>query len=226
MAASAAIVLAMAFAAALFAGCSVPDPDALQAATTPSASGPDRSVLSEAKGRTLAKARLLLESNGWTVKTRGTKDRSIKKSDEKNWRVTKVGVSKKTTVTLTAGKLTTKTVVIAFKTKKMKLPIEPTTYKEVVQNGANGKRKITYLDGKKLKTSVTKKPRTRIIQVGTRHVYTGRCTILGSYANRYVRCTGDYSPAAEEDAWKLANLCSSTYQPLAECRGVYGTYFW
>jgi len=196
------------------------------ASSTPSRNGRSDAVLPQTKGKTLATARVVLESYGWKVRAKGTKNRSIKKPDEKNWQVTKVNSAKKGIVTLTAGKLTVKTVKIGYKTKKVKLPHRPTTYKVVARKGVKGKRKIIFLDGKKIKTAVVKKSVAKIIHVGTRHVYTGRCTIWGSYANRYVQCTGDYSPAAEEAAWELANLCNSTAQPLGECRNVYGSYFW
>ena len=207
------------------ASSSTPVAEVVGPSATPTPNGPNKAVLSEAKGMTLAQAREMLESNGWKVKAKGTKGRSIGKPDEKKWQVIKVTAGKKATVTLTAGRLTTRTERISFKTEKVKLAYEPTTYREVVREGVNGKRKITYLDGKKIKTKVVKKPVSKILEVGTQHVYTGRCTIWGSYANRYVKCTGDYNPSAKAAAGELAALCNSTTWPIAECKGVYGTYF-
>lgn len=164
--------VALALSASVFAGCSAQsegrDVPMAQASVSGHVepSGPDESALAQAKGMTAAKARALLESKGWTVKTTGTKDRKIKKADEQHWQVTAVKRGKQDSVTLTAGKLTHKTAKLPFKTKKVKVDYEPTTYKHVVQKGVTGKMRITYLDGIKIRSKVTK-PVTKIIEVGT-----------------------------------------------------------
>ena len=197
-----------------------------KASSTATAPAPARTLRpADMKGELLSHARSLLEADGWKVKAVGTKNRSIRRSAEYGWQVTKVKTGKNGTVTLTAGKLTTKTVAIEYKTKTVKLPDEPKTYKEVAQKGVNGERVITYLDGKKIQSTVTRAPVTKIVEIGTRRPYTGKCTIWGSYANRYVKCTGFYNPEAKRAAQELASLCNSTTSPLADCRGVYGSYF-
>ena len=175
------------------------------------------------KGTNLAHAQSVLESEGWTVTAVATKKRSIK--NEGDWQVVKVVTGEDHTVTLTVGKLTTKIVKLPFKTRTTKLSSTRIGVRKIVQEGERGKRVITFLDGKKISSEVTRKPVTKIIGIGTWRPYTGNCTILGYYAHRYVRCTGYYDPAAKRRAKSLADLCNSTTSPIAACRDVYGRTF-
>lgn len=181
---------------------------------------------SELKGLKLADARVALEDSGWTVKAVATKKRSIGSGDEDRWQVVKVKLAEETRVaTLTVGKLSRKVKVIDFKTKVVKRAGKTTSYRKVEQRGERGRRVITFLDGKRISSKVTKKPVTKIVGIGTRRPYTGGCTIRGGYARRYVRCSGYYDPAAKRAAQRLASRCNSTTSPLAECRNVSGRYF-
>lgn len=123
------------------------------------------------------------------------------------------------------GVRTQKRSAIAYKTKILPVAWESTSYRKVVQEGRAGNRTNTYLDGRLITSKVTRKPVTRIVQVGTSRPYTGRCTIWGGYAKRYVECTGHYDPAARQSAQRLVDLCNSTSQPISDCRDIYGSYF-
>ena len=179
----------------------------------------------DVEGLLVSEARALLEADGWTVEVVGTKQRRVKRAAESSWQVVAVETGGDGEATLTAARRTTKTLRIDFATKRVRLSDEPTSYRKVVRQGRAGTRVITYLDGEKHSSEVTRKPVKRVVEIGTAPAYTGRCTILGSYAHRYVRCTGFYNPEAKRAAQELAGECNSTTSPLADCRGVYGRYF-
>ena len=101
---------------------------------------------------------------------------------------------------------------------------------EVRTKGTNGTKTVTYkvtyengneISREKVSEEITKQPVNEVRPVGTKHTYTGSCSVKGTYRNRYASCTGDYSPQAKANAEAKAQECNVNTRAV---QGCYNTY--
>ncbi len=101
---------------------------------------------------------------------------------------------------------------------------------EIITKGVNGTKTITYevtyedgveISRKKVSEEVTEQPVNEVKAIGTRHIYTGFCSVEGTYRRRYAYCVGDYSPQARVNAEAKAYECNANNYAV---QGCYNTY--
>ncbi len=102
------------------------------------------------------------------------------------------------TATSTTEKTITKTTSVSYTSTTIQDSSLDEGKSKVITEGVNGTKTITYRvtfkDGKKISEEITKQPINEVRAIGTKHVYTGYCSVEGRYRHRYAQCYGDYSP--------------------------------